>query len=164
MAGDRLNAADARKAMVRKLGPGGEYHWFCDDNDQRLSREAGARKASDEKVRVHVGTQADEECGLTPRASARKSLLGRQDSNLGMAAPKAAALPLGHAPLDNARIVYYYFPVMPAPNRSLVPIFSGSRTCLTGPRWDIFNMLMCEKTPSGLLLFLRLLTTWNLLP
>ena len=29
-----------------------------------------------------------------------KNWLGRQDSNLRMAAPKAAALPLGHAPIQ----------------------------------------------------------------
>ncbi len=43
-------------------------------------------------------TRASLVANLTLGSSGKKDWLGRQDSNLRMAAPKAAALPLGDAP------------------------------------------------------------------
>ncbi|CFX53497.1 protein of unknown function [Candidatus Filomicrobium marinum] len=45
------------------------------------------------------------ECAAQTVGTDCKYWLGRQDSNLGMAVPKTAALPLGYAPSD--RMVFY---------------------------------------------------------
>ena len=52
-------------------------------------------------VRMREGIVPGED-GMVPRCPEETEWLGRQDSNLRMAAPKAAALPLGDAPTEAA--------------------------------------------------------------
>jgi hypothetical protein len=58
----------------------------------------------DERVRAMMRVEGL--CGYASRSSPKASegWLGRQDSNLGMAVPKTAALPLGDAPMRRPEI------------------------------------------------------------
>ncbi len=88
---DRLNAIDPR--MVDALTS--YFRQKRDDDDCRVIVLRGAGRAFCAGVDLKSTTDAPPDLQFT-------GWLGRQDSNLRMAVPKTAALPLGYAPTAGA--------------------------------------------------------------